>query len=196
MKFTNTKPFIGITCFAVGALAMYSVQYFMLKPKYMLREPLTSAKGMGPLFGRCFNDDFFDRSGDPFKEIRRMREGMLKQFNQDEGGGLFDSWYQKRFGGGRAGDITQREDDHYIYYDVSVQGLKPEKVNVKVENGQLSIYGQVEKKSDEAGSSSYFSSSFHRSFPVPPNVESAKLQIEQKENMLIVKLPKLEGKAT
>ena len=185
MKFTNTQPFIGITCFAVGAIAMYTIQHFMLKPKYTLKGRFASAKTMSPLFDQFFNDDFFDRSSDPFKEMRRMREGMLKQFNYDEGGGLFDSWYQKRFGGGNAGDITQREDDHYIYYDVSVEGLKPEKVNLKVENGQLSISGQVEKKSDEGGSSSFYSSSFHRSFPVPLSVDSGKIQIEQKEKILI-----------
>jgi HSP20 family molecular chaperone IbpA len=194
MKPTNW--IVGLVCLIAGGAFMYLFQNYSLKPTYVLKEQIASNKPMDPLFDRFFNDDFFGRSRDPFEEMRRMREGMLKQFNQEEGGGLFDSWYRKKFGGGNAGDVSQREDDHYLYYDISVEGLKPEKVKVKVENGQLSISGQVEKKSEEAGSGSYFVSSFHRSFPVPPDVESSKVQIDQEKDKLVVKFPKVAKKTT
>lgn len=190
MKLKSTNLIVGLVCLVVGGASVYLFQNYTLKPKYVIKEQMASSRPLDPLFDRFFNDDFFDRSGDPFKEMRRMREGMLKQFNQ-EGGGLFDSWYQKKFGGGKAADISQREDGKYLYYDISIEGLKPEKVKVKVENGQLSISGQIENKSEEAGTSSYFVSSFHRSFPIPPNVESSKVQIDQEKNKLVVKFPKV-----
>jgi HSP20 family molecular chaperone IbpA len=196
MKLKSANLIVGLVCLVIGGASVYLFQNYTLRPKYALKEQVASPKPMDPLFDRFFNDDFFGRSGDPFKEMQRMREGMLKQFNQEEGGGLFDSWYQKKFGGGKAADISQREDDKYLYYDISVEGLKPEKVKVKVENGQLSISGQVENKSEQAGSSSYFVSSFHRSVPVPPNVDPSKVQIDQEKDKLVVKFPKVGSKTT
>lgn len=195
MKSSNSKKYlIYILCFVLGASVMFVAQRYIFKPTYPLQTSFASIKPMDPFFDRFFNDDFFGRSRDPFEEMRRMREGMIKQFEQDEGGGLFDSWYKKKFGGGNAGDITRREDDHFVYYDIAVDGLRQEKVNVKVENGQLTISGQVEKKSEEGNSGSYFKSSFQRSFPVPSNVDSGKFQLEQGKEKLVVKFPKIRTK--
>ena len=110
MKLKNANLIVGFVCLVVGGASVYLFQNYTLKPKYALKEQIASAKPMDPLFDRFFNDDFFGRSGDPFKEMQRMREGMLKQFNQEEGGGLFDSWYKRKFGGGNAADISQRSE--------------------------------------------------------------------------------------
>jgi HSP20 family molecular chaperone IbpA len=157
MKLKSANLIIGFVCLVVGGTSMYLFQNYTLKPKTAQKEFTASSKTTDPVFDRFFNDDFFDRSGDPLKQMRRMREGMLRQFQQEAG-------VEK------VADIRQREDNNYLYYDIAVEGLKPEKVKVKVQNGQLSISGQAEKKSDEGDTSSYLVSSFHRSFPVPPNV--------------------------
>ncbi len=132
MKFLHTTAFTGLIFFILGATSMVTVQRFILKPKYTHSAPLVSSKQMDPFFDRFFNDDFFGRSRDPFEDLRQMREGMMKQFDHDQGVGLFDSWYKKKFGGGSAGDIKQREDSHFVYYDISIDGLKGDKVDVKV----------------------------------------------------------------
>ena len=191
MKFLHTKAFTGLIFFILGATSMVTVQRFILKPKYTHSAPLVSSKQMDPFFDRFFNDDFFGRSRDPFEDLRQMREGMMKQFDHDQGVGLFDSWYKKKFGGGSAGDIKQREDSHFVYYDISIDGLKGDKVDVKVENGQVNILGQVEKKSEEEGTNSYFSSTFHRSFPAPPDVDANKVQIDQEKTKVVVMFPKV-----
>jgi HSP20 family molecular chaperone IbpA len=182
---------------------MFAGQRFFSSPpqqiafKYPESSP-RSPQSMDPFLDRFFNDDFFGRSprssADPFSEMRRMRQGMMKQFDSAQGGGMFDSWFQKKFGGGSAGDISQREDDHAVYYDISIEGLKPEDVKIKVENDQLMISGEVEKKTEEGGNSTFSRSSFHRSFPLPPNVESDQVQLERKSGKLIVKFPKTQIK--
>lgn len=193
MKAVKNSWFIGIVCFLLGAGSMFGAQRFFLKERRSNVDFFAShsPRSMDPLFDQFFNDDFFGRSRDPFEDMRRMREKMMRQFEPKEGSGLFDSWFQKKFGGGDAGNIKQREDDHFVYYDISIEGLKHEEVNVKVENGQLSISGQVEKKTQEGDSGTFLSSSFHRSFPVPPSVDTNKVQMEQKDGKIIVKFPKV-----
>ncbi len=195
MKFFKEKWFIGVLCFALGGASMFGVQKLLLKERHSNLDLFASRapRSMDPLFDQFFNDDFFDRSRDPFEEMRQMRERMMRQFEPEEGGEPFDSWFQKKFGGGKAGDIRKREDEHFVYYDILIEGLKPEKVNINVENGQLSVSGQIENKSEENHSGSYFSSTFHRSFPVPTNVDSNRVQMEQIQGKIIVKFPKIEG---
>lgn len=176
MNLFKTRWFIGLACFSFGAAFTLGLQHFFFKPK-SLNSPFARSYNMDPLLNHFFNDDFFDRAQDPFEEMRRMRKEMMKQL--DQGGG-----------GGGGTDIQQREDQNYVYYDIAVEGLKEEKVNVQVENGQLTISGQVEKKSEGNGSNSYFSSSFHRSFPVPSRVNADQFQVDQQKNRLVVKFPK------
>jgi len=192
MKIFKSVPFIAVTFLLIGAGGMYFVQNFTVKPKYAFEKPSAISKPMDPLFNQFFSDESLGRSSDPFEEMRRMREGMIKQFDQQQGGGLFDSWFSTKFGGGSVGDIKRREDDKFVYYDISVDGLKPEKLKVQVEAGQLTISGQVEKKSTQGDSNSFFSSSFHRSLPVPSDVDASKVQMEQNSNKLTVKFPRLK----
>lgn len=196
MKIFQNRFLVGFFFFALGAASMSAAQYYIQNKGGSARASVASANTMNPLFDRFFDEDFFGRSNDPFDDMRRMRESMLKQFNHEEGGGLFDTWYKKRFGGGSAGDVARREDANFIYYDISVQGLKNDKVNIKVENGNIFISGQVEQKNEDGDSSSYMSSSFHRSFPVPSNVDANQVKIEQGKGTLVVKFPKVDAKST
>ena len=148
----------------------------------------------GPNFDQMFDDDFFGHSRDPFEEMRRMQDRMLKQFGGPSGmeSSPFDSWYQRKFGGS-AGEVQRREDDENVYYEIALKGLKKGKVDVKVENGQIAISGEMENKSDGEEGGSYVSSTFHRSFPVPPDVDGNKAQMEQKDGKIIIKFPKLKA---
>lgn len=144
------------------------------------------------VFDGLFNDDFFRQSGDPFTQMRRMREQMLKNFPQPNGAGSpFDSWFEKKFGGGSVAELNQREDDKFVYYDIAIQGLAENKVKVNVSDGQVEISGEVTKKSESGNQASVFTSTFHRSIPVPVGVDANKAELNQEKDRIVVKFPKL-----
>lgn len=179
MKAFKSKVLIGLVCFVLGVAAALLVQKLNSKPAITLlaSNPTHAMKYMDSLFDPFYDDDFFGRSGDPF----------------ENSGSIFDSWYRKKFGGGDAGEVKKREDKNFIYYDIAIKDLDKEKLKVKVEDGQISISGQTEKKSEENGSGSFYSSSFHRSFPAPPEVDADKFQMEQLKDTLTLKFPKRVG---
>jgi HSP20 family molecular chaperone IbpA len=154
-------------------------------------------------FDSIFNDDVFDRNN-PFEEMRKMRDQMEKRMqlmaNKDHHvANPFDSWFSGKFGGGSVDDITQREDEKFVYYDIKVADLNSTSINTKVENGYLTINGTIEKRSEApdepvAGKSvatSYFKSSFNRVFPVPENVDSTKMEMSSEKDKVVVRFPKL-----
>lgn len=193
MKLIQSKLFISSVSFVVGIAAVLLGQKYLYRPKQKLEiVPLTqSANKMNSLLDQFYDDDFFGSVHDPFEQMRKMRKRMMKDFNAFENNeGFFDSWYSKRFGGGHAGEVTQREDKDYIYYDLAIKDLNKEKVNVRVENGQISLSGQIEKKTIENGSETFFSSSFHRTFPAPMEVDAKRVQIDSSEDKLTLKFPK------
>ncbi|ODS33037.1 MAG: Hsp20/alpha crystallin family protein [Candidatus Scalindua rubra] len=146
-----------------------------------------------------FDDDFFRSKKSPFEEMEKIRERMMRQFESHSGdskGGIFDSWFKKKFGGGNPGEIKQREDDDFVYYDITIKDLVNQKLDIQVQDGQITISGTIEKKSsdkeDKENSRQYFSSTFHRSFPVPYGVDDTKVQIDQDGEKVIIKLPKIK----
>jgi HSP20 family protein len=193
---------IGVLCFALGAAVLYAVQSYRSNEKYTVdtNDKLSNQEGsMDKTFDSFFNDDFFRSSKSPFEEMRRMQESMMRQFDQfdsDPGGGMFGSWFKKRFGGGEPGDIQTREDDDFIYYDVVIKDLSNKKLDIKVESGQIMISGTIEKRSDDKGkqgnSSQFYSSTFHRSFPIPYGVDGDRVQMEQEDEKIIIKFPKIK----
>lgn len=64
--------------------------------------------------------------------------------------------------GGDAHEITRREDGAFIYYDLDLGD----------------------------GAARYHGSSFHRSFPVPPEVDGRDFKMEQEGRKIIIKFPK------
>jgi HSP20 family molecular chaperone IbpA len=113
-------------------------------------------------YDNFFNEDFFDKSRDPISQMKVS-----------------------------VGDIKLREDEKNIYYDISIAGIDPKNVDVKVENNEVYVTGKVERKSDTKDEDSYFSSSFHREFPVPANTDSRKVEIENEKNKVTLKFPKV-----
>jgi HSP20 family molecular chaperone IbpA len=193
MKPIFSKISIGLVCFALGVGSMLVTQKAAKEKQQAISfvHPLVGQKDSGTdqLLDHFFNDDFFGKSEDPFDQMRKMREQMMKQFDPPQkGSGPFDSWYHKKFGGGDVAEIMQREDDKFVYYDISVKGLNKEDLKVKVANGQINISGKTETKNE--GTGTYMSSMFRRSFPVPPNVESSKVEMENGKDKLTVKFPK------
>ena len=152
-------------------------------------------------FDNFFNDDFFSQR-DPFEEMKRMRKQMenhMRTFGSKDLGthNPFDSWYSTKFGGGTIHDISKREDDDYVYYDIKVDDLNSTSINAKIEKGYVTITGTVEKKSDiseQVGTAqNFFKSSFNRTFPLPESVDQNKMQMLQEKNKVILKFPKVKA---
>ncbi len=96
-------------------------------------------------------------------------------------------------------DIVE-DKDHYIV-KAELPGLDKKDIEVKVENGILTIQGEkkneVEKK--EKGNYYYFERSygqFSRSFRLPSYIESENVQANYKEGLLTLKLKKKEEAKT
>jgi HSP20 family molecular chaperone IbpA len=152
-------------------------------------------------FDSFFNDDFFGQS-DPFEEMKRMREQMEKHMHDfgDKDSGArnpFDSWFSDKFGGGTINDISKREDDDYVYYDIKVDELNSPSIKTKIENGYVTITGTVEKKREsneqDSAAQSIFKSSFNRTFPLPENVDQNKMQMAPEKDKVILKFPKTKS---
>ena len=193
---------IGVLCFALGITGLLVFQNYRGSKVQDVDTSgeLFSQKGdLGGTLDSFFNDDFFKSSKSPFEEMRRMQERMMKQFESSEGdpgGDIFDSWFKNKFGGGDLGDIHMREDDDFVYYDVAIKNLVNSKLDIRVQEGQITISGTIEKRSshddDKRNSSQFYSSTFHRSFPVPYGVDDTKAEMEQKGEKIIIKLPKIK----
>lgn len=158
-------------------------------------------KGIRRHFDNLFDDDFFGQS-DPFTEMKKMREHMEKRTEEFGGmSNLFDSWFTDKFGGGSVSDISKREDEKYVYYDIRVDDVKTTSINTKVENGYITITGRQEKKTgstDEGDDSysiseSYLKSTFNRTFPIPENVDANKMEMLSEKDKIVLKFPKLEA---
>lgn len=144
-------------------------------------------------FNDQFGNDFF-RHNDPFEEMKKFREEMGQGFAPDENGAFlkdpFDRWFGKKFGGGTINDISQREDRDFVYYDIQVDDVQGTSVDTKVEDGYIVISGKQERKSKEGNS--IFESNFKRTFPVPSNVDPAKMQTTLENGKIVLKFPKLK----
>ena len=85
------------------------------------------------------------------------------------------------------GNITSREDENHIYYDIPLEGVDPSSVQTKVQNGYLTIQAEVKK---EESPGSFFQSSFQQSFPLSSNVEPGQIRISSEKDKITLQLTK------
>jgi len=142
---------IGVLCFALGAAVSLVIQNYRksgVNGKDTTGTVFNQEGGIDESLDSFFDDDFFRSNKSPFDEMEKMRERMMNQFGSsrdDLMGGLFDSWFKKKFGGGDPGDIQTREDVNFVYYDVIIKDLSNQKLDIRVEEGQIKISGTIEK---------------------------------------------------
>ena len=181
-KLTIVIFLLGLT---QNIFAQKNTHNFEEEIKKMLQE---HRQQMHQMFNNFFSDDFFGPNHDPFTEMEKMRERLKGNFAPQ-----FDNWYQQRFGG-ELGEIKQREDDKFIYYDIQLDNINKDALNIKVENDEVKISGQIISETTTPDQKNKVVSSFSRSFPVPTNADGAKVEIESKDNIITLKFPKVVGK--
>jgi HSP20 family protein len=91
-------------------------------------------------------------------------------------------------------DIYEKGKDLII--ETPLAGVDPEKIDVSVENGVVSIRGSMERKT-EVDETNYYrrevrSGYVHRTIPLPVAVLEGKAKATYENGMLKVELPKLE----
>lgn len=91
-------------------------------------------------------------------------------------------------------DILEKPEELLVLADVP--GATPETIDVKFENGVLTIHAQVEPRQDAQTQyllNEYGVGDFHRSFDVSEAVDAAKITAEYAEGVLTLHLPKAEA---
>jgi HSP20 family protein len=74
-------------------------------------------------------------------------------------------------------------------------GVKPENLELKIENGELSLHGKVPPRQSQAEfwTGEYGVGDFFRSFTIPAEVDMDLITAEFKMGVLTVHLPKIEA---
>jgi HSP20 family protein len=130
---------------------------------------------------------------DPFRELRSLQDEMNRLFMTN----LPRGFGQEDFAGGAwnpSVDIFENKD--HLVLEAELPGMKPEDVNISIENNVLTISGdrRFEKKdeSDNFHRVERSYGSFTRSFTLPPTVNSEDATAEFENGVLRLTLAKRE----
>ena len=123
---------------------------------------------------------------DPFRELRRVDDVFTRRFRD------------YRYGSGQTGswpvplDIS-REDDSLVVR-ASVPGIKPEDLEVTIEDGRMTIEGKTAVESDESQGGYAIrerrTGSFYRAIRLPETVDAEGAESVYENGVLTVTLPK------
>jgi HSP20 family protein len=91
-------------------------------------------------------------------------------------------------------DVNDKGDHYEVVADLP--GMDKAKIDVKAENGMLSINAQSETKKEQKEDNKVirqerFIGSFHRSMSLPKDANEGKMTTEYKDGVLRIKIPKL-----
>lgn len=130
---------------------------------------------------------------DPFAELRQMQETMNRMWRNF---GLWPDVDASREHWTVPLDVLQEGDN--IVVRASLPGVKPEDIEVTIENDLLTIKGQtsVERETRE---DSYLmrerrTGAFHRSLRLPDTVDTEKAESRYEHGVLTITFPKLEAR--
>lgn len=130
-----------------------------------------------------------------FRDIMSMQNRINRLFDYDffedteEGTGTLSTWYPKS-------DIYETKDEYV--FKLEVPGLSKDDVNVEFNGNTLSIKGErkeeKEMKKDDYRRIESCRGSFSRSFTLPDNIESKKINGTMKNGVLELRVAKAEEK--
>ena len=123
---------------------------------------------------------------DPFGELRRVDDVFARQFRDF------------RYGSGQAGawpvplDITHEDDS--VVVKASIPGVKPDEVEVTIEDGRMTIEGKTAVESDESRGGYVVrerrTGRFYRAIRLPETVDADGAESRYENGVLTVTLPK------
>lgn len=132
------------------------------------------------------------RRWEPFRELRHMQDNMDRLWRSFAGGGdgqEVEDWAIPL-------DMVQEGDN--IIVKASVPGVKPEDIDVSIENDVLTIKGHS-KEEREHREGNYLmrerhTGSFHRALRLPDTVDFDKAQPHYENGVLSIAFPRVESK--
>ena len=130
---------------------------------------------------------------DPFRDLRGLQDEMNRLFSSTFSRGGSD---EQMFGGAWTPSVDIYENKDNIVLEAELPGMKPEDVEISIENNVLTIHGErkFEKKDENDNfhrvERSY--GSFTRSFTLPPTVQSENANAEFENGVLRLTLAKRE----
>jgi HSP20 family molecular chaperone IbpA len=98
-------------------------------------------------------------------------------------------------------NITSREDQDFIYYEISGDSIENTSVSTSVEDGYLTITAEIHSgdsnaESDGSASSAFqssFQSTMQRTFPLPGDVDESKMETLAEGSKIILRFPKVNS---
>lgn len=139
----------------------------------------------------------FKQTPDPFKDMDQFQNQMRKQMDAMFDKNFFKSGFIGQIPSSMSDglEIEHSEDDRYKYIEIKTEGLDKDAIKVDISDGMVSIRGEIRKKSDKNSGKSFFQSqsisSFSKSFSIPRGVNENDVEIDSKDQNIIIKFPKL-----
>ena len=126
---------------------------------------------------------------DPFKELRRIEGAMNRRWRGFGVGGPIVRW---------AVPLDVVQDDDSIVVHASLPGVKPEDIQVTIEDGVLTI-GNEAKSEHKEGNGNYLlrerrSGRFQRTLRLPDTVDTEKAEPHYENGVVTITFPKVESK--
>jgi len=129
---------------------------------------------------------------DPFREFANLQERMEyfnRLFNNIESS---DDSKRVDF----IPSVNTREADDAYYIEVDLPGVKKENISIDVKDNILTISGErvveEKRKDDEFYRVESVYGKFARSFTLPEDVDSDKIEAKAENGVLVVKIPKVQ----
>jgi len=127
------------------------------------------------------------RGYNPFAELEELREQFNRVFNQVQ--------ENKEKNIAFIPSVNTREADDAYYIEVDLPGVKKEDININFDDNTLTISGERKIKDEHKDNNFYKVESvygkFERSFSLPEDVDSDKIEATSKNGVLEIKIPKV-----
>ena len=132
---------------------------------------------------------------DPFRELAVVQDRMNRLF-EDAWGGRTRRPDEDFVSGSWMPSVDVRETKDALELNIEVPGIEPKDVGVGVENGVLTIKGSRNFEKASEGETYHrierAYGSFERSFTLPTNVDTERIQARYRHGVLQLTVPKRE----
>jgi HSP20 family protein len=130
---------------------------------------------------------------DPWQEMAEMRRAADRMFG-DRFGRLFDQTGYEDAGQFSVGVDVSESPDRFVVR-AAIPGVKPEDVDINVENDILTVKGKHREEQETREGETYLRrelrwGSFERSLRLPPTVDADKAEANFEHGILTIALPK------
>ena len=89
-------------------------------------------------------------------------------------------------------DIVETDQELVLYADLP--GVRPDDVDLRYEQGELTLHGRVQPRQPERGAllNEYEVGDFYRAFQIHETIDASKIGADFKNGVLTIHLPKME----